>query len=772
MTVRIISPRLAIAVGALSLSCPGVALAQEAGAAGGPQATQDESEASTADASLNNDIVVTARKREERLQDVPLTISVVTAEKIGATGTTNVQQLSNMTPGFHFEAAGSRQESSVRFRGLDINTSNPTRQNASFFLDGVYFPGTIQSINFADLARVEVIKGPQSALFGRQTFGGAVNFITKDPTNDLAGSVTGTLQEDGYEELTGELSIPVIRDKLFLRLSGRYYDFDGAFRNSVDGRRLGAQNSQNYGATVIARPFEWLELKLRYLGADDDDGAPATAQIGINDLNCQPVPGRARFFCGEIPPVRRFALNTTVGPNPLGLTKFGFTRELDLFSGAISAEIGDFTLSASAAAFRDNNINLGDNDLTGLPTVAAVSYQDFNDESYEVRLVSPGDRRFRFVVGAYYYDGFFGSIGQSSGSFAAPGGNGSRFQATAASTDALSRNKAAFGSVAFDILENLTVTGELRYQEDKVTNIAGAGAARRTLSGKTTRALPRVIVDWKPSPGILLYGIFSQGNKPKQFNANIAGLTQAQQDFVRTTYGVETALDEERRDNDEVGLKADLFNRLLTTNIALYRMEWANQITRVQVFPSAAAAAAGTGQIDAVAPAGSSRINGLELEATLRPTNGLMLEGTFGYTDAKYTKFNSVNNQQVFGDPDTSGKRAPRYPKFAGSIAAAYSTDIASGWRGTARVDTSYKGRRFTDEVNLAYAGAYWNTNLRLTAESANLRFSVYVRNLFDVDAVQSASRFRDISVPGNAFSFPYLLLDPRQFGATASFRF
>jgi outer membrane receptor protein involved in Fe transport len=189
------------------------------------------------------EVIVSARKRDERLQDVPLTITAVTSATIVAGGITNVAQLSNITPGFHYEKDGTRQMSQPRIRGMEINTANPTRQNASFFIDGVYMPGSVQSLDFGEFERVEVIKGPQSALFGRQTFGGAVNFISKAPRNELQADVSATLGSNDLREYSGSISGGLVEDKLFARLHLRSYDYSGKFRNSIDGKRLGQEES-------------------------------------------------------------------------------------------------------------------------------------------------------------------------------------------------------------------------------------------------------------------------------------------------------------------------------------------------------------------------------------------------------------------------------------------------------------------------------------------------------------------------------------------------
>lgn len=745
----------------LALSAmPAAAMAQDASAESGSdyQAPADRDE-----------ILVTARKREESLQDIPLTITAIDSAKIENAGIANVEQLTRFTPGWHFENAGSRQGSAPRIRGLDINTNNPTRQNASFFVDGIYFPGTIQSLDFNDVAQVEVIKGPQSAFFGRQTFGGAINFITKVPANDLQMRVSATAGTQEYYDLSGSVSIPLIEDKLFIRGSARYFSHGGAFMDRLSGKRLGAQESQSFNGSIIARPTETLELKLHYTHLKDDDGPIAVAQIGSNQLNCGPFgSGTRKFYCGELPVIDNFQSNTDVVANTWGVTKFGFSRDADLFRAQAKWDFGDgYSLNGSIAQYKDDNVDVIDADLTATPAYGIATFQKFHDTSYELRLSSPDDGRFRWLIGGYYYDGFFSSNAVYS--------YGPNFAVTPAKQTpdiARSENLAFYGSATFNILDNLSLSGELRWQSDKVTNEGGQNAARRVLSGTTKSILPRVIIDWKPTQDVMAYAVFSQGSKPRQFNANLAGLTDAQRDYIKAQYGADVALDEETLDNFEFGVKSQWFDGRLTANLAVYQMNWKDQVSRVQVFRSASDAAGQIGQLDVTANSGASRIRGLELETSLAATSRLRLEGTLAITDGKYTEFNSVYIEQVTGNPDAAGKQAPRFPKYQASFAATHTTPVGDDWSIVARADVNYMGKRFTDESNLAWMGDYALANVRLSAESDRLRISLFVENLFNRKALASGQRYRDLTVAGNPFSFVYTLLTPRRAGITTSFQF
>ena len=715
------------------------------------------------DAAVLQEVIVSARKRDERLQDVPLTITAVTSDVIAAAGITNVAQLSSVTPGFHYEKEGSRQISQPRIRGMEINTANPTRQNASFFIDGVYMPGSIQSLDFNEFERVEVIKGPQSALFGRQTFGGAVNFVSKAPRNELAADVSATLGSYELQELSASLAGALVDDKIFARLHIRSYDYGGRFRNSIDGARLGKENSLSGSAVLTWKPTDDLRLDLRYTRQEDDDNLTPFVMVGAAGLNCGPFfTGGFRFYCGALPTTGQPALNTIVGPNALGIKEFGFDRTGEMLSLKSAFNFTGHELSVSIATYDEYNSAVNDLDFTGVPAAASATLQDFDNKSFEVKLVSDGTQRLNYLVGAYWYDGLFDERVFSRAA------DLSDFPATLSPDRVETQNVSAFASLSYALTDRLNASAEVRYQQEKITNSGGQGAARRELSATTNAWLPRVILDFKATQDLMVYGVYSEGNKPQQFNANIAGLPQAQQDYIATTFGVGIALDEETLKNYEIGMKSSWLDRRATVNLAAFFMKWNDQVTRRQVFRTPTDLT----QFNVVDNAGSTEIKGLELESHFAATEALKLDATFAYIKAEYTDFNSANVQQVFGNPQAAGKVAARFPKIQGSFAASYTWLFPGEWAGTLRVDESYMGKRYSDEVNLAYADSFWRTNLRATVAKGPFSGTLYAENLADDDGLIMATRFRDVSVPGNNFSFPYLRSEGRKLGVTLRYAF
>lgn len=707
------------------------------------------------------EVIVSARRRDERLQDVPLAITAVTAEKIVAAGIDNVTKLSSMTPGFYYESSsGTRQSTQARIRGMNVNTTNPTQQNASFYIDGVYLPGSTQGLDFSEFERIEIIKGPQSAAFGRQTFGGAVNFITKQPTNVLSLDGAANFGSNGLVELTGSVSGALVEDQLFARASVRSYDYGGKYRNVVDGKRLGERETRSGSVVVSWRPLDNLSFDLRYAHAEDDDGPPAVGMVGSDELNCGPFfPGGYRAYCGALPKRNAYAVNSTVVPNAAGFKKFGFTRETDMtiFTSIVSLAQHDVTLTA--AKYKEHSESVSDIDLTGIPAYAQAYVQDFDDKSAELRVTSTGDGRLNYIVGVYWYDGNFK---QSDYGLA---GDLSNFPATVPPNIYAAESISAFGSVGYAITERVTASAELRYQDDKVTNIGGVGAQRRTLSTTTDAWLPRLIVDYKPTDDLMVYAIYSMGNKPAQFNANIAGLPQDQQDYIWDTYGVGVALKEEKLSNYEFGVKSSWLDHRLTANASLFFMDWEDQATRGAVF----VAPGDANQINVVLNAGSSEIKGIELDSSFAVTSALVLEGSVSYIQSKYKHYESAEMGLVFGDREAAGQESASFPKIQGALAATYSFPLPGGWDGALRVDELYMGKRWTDITNLAYADKRWRTNLRATASRGPFSVTAYVDNLTDDDGLEMAGLYRDVTAPVYPwpFSYPFVRSEGRKVGLT-----
>ena len=252
------------------------------------------------------DIVVTARKVSEKLTQVPLAITALTADRINAIGITDVTQIDRFTPGLTFQnqSVGRNDRGFKQYiiRGIIPNSSLATRQTVTIFVDGAPVSGGNVS-GVTDIERVEVIKGPQSAFFGRSTFAGAINITTRAPSYDWHGSVDAEYARFNEHDLSGSVEGAIIPDKLAFRLAGRDYHTDGQYQdNNYPSTRLGRRNTQSVSLSLLAEPTATLRIRAFATYWVDDDGLPANGRFGAAQRNCaaNPASPAINYVCGDI----------------------------------------------------------------------------------------------------------------------------------------------------------------------------------------------------------------------------------------------------------------------------------------------------------------------------------------------------------------------------------------------------------------------------------------------------------------------------------------
>ncbi|NJO13028.1 MAG: TonB-dependent receptor plug domain-containing protein [Gammaproteobacteria bacterium] len=249
---------------------------------------------------VTEEVIVTARKVEERLQDVPLAISVFTAASLQETGARDLFDLTRMTPGFSFEKVNRYGVQGGVSRPVIRGMSNILGEgNASVFVDGILYSDSILSFPMDIVERVEVIKGPQAALFGRSTFAGAINFITKKGTNTPENKISLRAAEHSDYEGNFLSRGALVQDKLYYMVHGRYYTFDGMYRNSLDGRRVGDEESKNFNASLEYNPGGMFSAIVSAGITRDDDGHAAIALQERFANNCFLNVAR-QYYCGEV----------------------------------------------------------------------------------------------------------------------------------------------------------------------------------------------------------------------------------------------------------------------------------------------------------------------------------------------------------------------------------------------------------------------------------------------------------------------------------------
>jgi iron complex outermembrane receptor protein len=281
--------------------------------AGSQTFAQQEAESSL----VLEEVTVTARKTEERLIEAPLSITAFTAADIEKKGFATLEDVARSAPGVQYSNQGGqipgRYTSAIRFRGMNVNSDSPSLQLGSLFVDGVFVLGGTQSIPYDDVERIEVIKGPQSATYGRSTFGGAINYITRTPSlTEYSGRLSVSSATYSDNDVSASFEGPIIQDKLSFRIGGRYYNRGSVF-TATDGGGLGEESSESIALTLNFQPSDALNIKVRGFHAIDDDGPMMGGLVnGWRNDSCTgktirtqdpvfPNASPRNYICGAVP---------------------------------------------------------------------------------------------------------------------------------------------------------------------------------------------------------------------------------------------------------------------------------------------------------------------------------------------------------------------------------------------------------------------------------------------------------------------------------------
>ena len=578
------------------------------------------------------EVVVTARKRDESLQEIPVAVSVFGAEDILMNDMRDLEDVALHTPGFQFMNQGNQQpgryNTQLQFRGLTTAQFSPSFATGALFIDGVYVLNGGTSLSLMDLERVEVIKGPQSAYFARNTFGGAVNLITRDPNSErFSGEVTGSISERGRTDISGIIEGPIIKDVLAFSVSGRLYDKEGHYTAS-DGGRTGDEETTTFSGVINWTPTDNFKLKMRYSESEDDDGPPTQAYIsGIKNDTCTGTTINSpegqvnpqRYICGTIPygnavnvdPGARLISSTTIAPahisqlfdpttnldNVPTLDRIGMERESERFSVQASyAFANDYEISASYGKNEQQAGWLRDWDMTDRLGWWTRDPQDMEDESWEIRISSPQDQRLRWLVGYSYYEQDFNSGGTGGDAMtscfslvptlsdnypndclAGPGGFTFYFANRKGNYDE-AEVTGIFGGIDFDITDSLTLIMEGRFVEDELRKGSAISETGDLLLEETfDDFLPRVILRWTPNDSTNLYVSYSEGMLAGDFNTDFAAADdQERAQYLAQDSSVGEMLEAEALEAIEIGWKQQFWDGRGQMNLAFYTQTWEN----------------------------------------------------------------------------------------------------------------------------------------------------------------------------------------------------
>jgi len=735
----------------LSSAAIGIALVFTGGGfAGTAQAQTDESASQGFD-----EIIVTARKREESVETTPIAISAFTGDTLEKRGAANIGDVSRFVPNliinYNGGGGGSASTSNIYLRGVGqsdfLITTDP---GVGLYIDGVYYArATATIMDLLDLERVEVLRGPQGTLFGKNTIGGAISLISAKPNPDGGGKLELRAGKNSYFEGRAMVDVP-ISESLNSRFSALYKTKNGYTDRVITGEREGDERS--FAARAM---FEWTpsdqftaDLAIDYGKRNGTSAETAVLQFEPG----APLAGLWGFLVGgpNNPPsvvnVNPRISNST-GPNVDDNERFGvgLTMEYDFGSTTLKSISALRTLKAEFGRDGDGTAN------SYVHTNNKVVQQQY---SQELQLTGKSlDDRLDWVGGVYYFNELAkdtNDVRLASGLFAAleglpgavlplvpgsvcpgpfppnvcAGGAGNPFNA-GLDLDFNIYNKvsgesyAAFGSGTFALTDQLNLTAGLRYTDETKdyflshfrVNSGAAIIPPTTLTDSWSALSPKFSLDYQAGESTLLYTSLSRGFKSGGFNGR------------PTSQGAVDSYDPEFVWSYEAGVKTSFADRRVLLSMAAFIYDYQDmQLTSVR--------ADATGNLLLVTEnAGTAKIKGFEAELRAMVTDNFVVDATLGLLDAKYDELNP-------GATVTTDLRLNRTPKFSMSLGGEYTFALSNAFDLTVRGDYSYQSSQALDPANtpILIQDGYGLLNGRITLTPAdqNWEIALYGTNLTD----------------------------------------
>ena len=755
----------------------------------------DAAEQAATPAQVTDEIVVTAQRREQRLQDVPVSVSVVSGAALEKAGVRNLQEVATRLPAVRIVEGPAADL--LNIRGIGSGQNSGFEQSVATFVDGVY-RGRGRAVRSAlfDLDRVEVLKGPQTTFFGNNAIAGAFNITTRKPGDELAYNFSAmSTPRLGEVNLDGGVSVP-LTDRLAIRVAGRYNHSDGYVFNSFLGRKEARTNDKQGRVALRWQPTDKLRSDFRFdIGDSSSRGGfpfevancPAGAAFGAPSGYCAAYFATGGASDGKLD-------NHASLPNSAFSYNFkeaAWTNALQL-GGVMLTSISSYSKHSSNQLVQLLPLPILFSNGSGLfPQSQQERYRQFTQE---LRLQSDTGGTFEYMVGAYYSNGrldapqqlAFNFIPYATLPFLTPiytpgksvGGN-IHFQQK-------DETRSVFASGTIRPFQGLRVNLGLRYTEvrktahrllelgafqadlnpDTFTPFASSAQALYNLlfgatltdfadtKRKDTKVQPSIGVQYDLTRDVMAYASYAKGFKAGGFAATSQGET----------------FEPESVNSYEIGIKSSLFNRAVTLNLAAFRMDYSDLQESSFIFlPSGAVTSV-------IGNAATARSQGVELGATWRASRAFSINADVSYLDAAYRSYPAgactmVQQAQTPSGQsciqDLSGKARPFAPKWSGNVGA--SLNLALDGDNELRINPSlYFSGGFFQTASadpLLRQDAFAKVDLRAAVGPADQRweFAIIGKNLTDRTTASFSNALS--SAPGSIFG---LTERPR----TVSFQF
>jgi iron complex outermembrane recepter protein len=703
---------------------------------------QQGSNVSEADGGLE-EIVVTAQKREQNLQNVPVAVTAITADTLINRNVSTISDIPRLAPSLTITQGNVPTNNSINLRGIGtVAFSTGIEPSVAVIVDDVPLLQQAQAFSgFSDIARIEVLRGPQGTLFGKNASAGALNIVSQGPSADWTGAITGTATTDEEYRVDGSISGP-LAEGIGFRLNGFYGDREGFIRNLFDGRKFNNDKSYGLRGRLTIAPTERLTVDLIAAhSVSESDGTARTYRS---------VPAGAAVFGTPVAP-------TIAGITP-GVGNFATSINGPLFnrskqttvSGRITVDLGAANL-ISVTSYQDWRFRFIEDfdyisaNVLGIPG-GIVAQSGFHARMFtqELRISSKSAEPFSYTVGAFYSDG------KTDRTFdrGPTGPVVARWNSSSGT-----KSYAAFGQASYAITERTHIDGGLRLNHEDIrvsflnsvpttTPPAGNATCLAVCAGSAgdTVVTGKVALRQDLADRVMAYASFSTGYKGQGYDVSTGFAPRRIANPVRP----------ETSHAYELGFKSRLFDNRVQFNVALFHTKFKNfQAQSGQQLPDQTI-------LVYLNNVGSVRTRGVEVEFSAKPTNALRFDGAFSYTDAKILQylnapcFTGQSAAQGCYDIDgpgpgtatgqnLSGARMANSPRIKFNVGATYDVDLPSlPFNAFLQADVSYQSVVNFDlnQNPLLKQGAYAIVNASVGIdgkEGRGFRLALFVNNLFNV---------------------------------------
>ena len=712
------------------------------------------------------EIIVTANKVAENVQDVPIAVSAVTGDALEQAGTTSLENIGDLVPSVTFRKGTTSANSAIFLRGVGtITFSIAAEPSVSTVVDGIVLSRSGQAFSdLVDIDRIEVLRGPQGTLFGKNASAGLVSIISKGGSDTFEGEANLGAFEGG--EYRGRLTIAgPLAENLTARVTGFYGSFKGHITNVFTDEDVNGY--ERYGARAIV-DWEGEGAKLRLIAdgfrADDDCCAEITGvtrgAVLNRELNLPGLNLASGIFRGENERFVNHNLTTRTKDRQWSLTAQG---DFDVF------ESHTFTLIGGYRNWR--NIEFREGDFLPRAIVGTAQLHDHgsvetDQYSIEARLASDQALPFRYQVGAFYWRSDNSQLFRrdditcATSTLPVDPVTGATpcnlndtvntlFPSAFSVSDVDVRNYALFGQFTFDITERLSVTGGIRWTKDELDfvhfrapganrvtgapatgpGISGVGAGGTIASGgngtnfstgssSNDNFSGKAVVQYEVADDINTYVSYTRGYKGPAFNVF----------FNHTAPNNAVPIDEETSDAYEFGIKSRLADNRVQLNLAVFRADYKGFQANNFVLLNGAV-------ITNLTNAGTVRTEGFELDGLFNAADGLDFNASIAFADAKVRRFNP--NPLTNAPSAINGTRLPLAPKWSLTMGANYEASLEGLGIGAmvyANTSFNYTGDQFSDLGNAGPIDSYgiWNASLGFSDPDDKYRLTFHLRNITD----------------------------------------